>query len=150
LFAQLLAHIGKWYGTALIGPERNNHGHAVLQKLRDVYPHRFIYTEEYLDRDTDDETPKLGWLTTAQSKPVVIEGLKTLLRENVAGINWIGTVNEMNTYVYDAKGRMNAQDKCFDDQVMSYAIAQEMRARMPARVKVKEIDRTKQKHWMTI
>lgn len=150
LFAQLLAHIGKWYGTALIGPERNNHGHAVLQKLRDVYPHRFIYTEEYLDRDTDDETPKLGWLTTAQSKPVVIEGLKTLLRENVAGINWIGTVNEMNTYVYDAKGRMNAQDKCFDDQVMSYAIAQEMRARMPARVKVKEIDRTKPKHWMTI
>ncbi len=150
LFAQLMAHIGKWYGTALIGPERNNHGHAVIQKLRDVYPHRFIYSEQYLDRDTDEETPKLGWLTTAQSKPVVIEGLKTLLREDVSGINWIGTVNEMNTYVYDAKGRMNAQDKCFDDQVMSYAIAQEMRARMPARVKPKEIDRTKQKHWMTL
>ncbi|AZU47947.1 terminase [Aeromonas hydrophila] len=29
---------------------------------------------------------------------------------------------------------MNAQDGCYDDQLMSYMIAQEMRARMPARI----------------
>lgn len=150
LFAQLLAHVGKWYNTAFIGPERNNHGHAVIQKLREVYPHRSIYSEQYLDRDHDDETPKLGWLTTAQSKPVIIEGLKSLLRENASGVRWIGTINELNTYVYDARGRMNAQTGCFDDQVMSYAIAQEMRARMPARPKHEPIDRSKPKHWMAI
>lgn len=150
LFAQLLAHVGKWYNTAFLGPERNNHGHAVIQKLREVYPHRSIYSEQYLDRDHDDETPKLGWLTTAQSKPVIIEGLKSLLRENASGVRWIGTINELNTYVYDARGRMNAQTGCFDDQVMSYAIAQEMRARMPARPKHQPIDRSKPKHWMAI
>lgn len=150
LFAQLLAHVGKWYNTAFIGPERNNHGHAVIQKLREVYPHRAIYSEQYLDRDHDDETPKLGWLTTAQSKPVIIEGLKSLLRESASGVRWIGTINELNTYVYDARGRMNAQTGCFDDQVMSYAIAQEMRARMPARPKHTPIDRSKPKHWMAI
>ncbi|CRY60451.1 bacteriophage terminase large subunit [Yersinia kristensenii] len=150
LFAQLMAHVGRWYNTAFIGPERNNHGHAVIQKLREVYPHRAIYSEQYLDRDHDDETPKLGWLTTAQSKPVIIEGLKSLLRENASGVRWIGTINELNTYVYDARGRMNAQTGCFDDQVMSYAIAQEMRARMPARPKHTPIDRSKPKHWMAI
>ncbi len=150
LFAQLMAHIGRWYNTAFIGPERNNHGHAVIQKLREVYPHRAIYSEQYLDRDHDDETPKLGWLTTAQSKPVIIEGLKSLLRESASGVRWIGTINELNTYVYDARGRMNAQTGCFDDQVMSYAIAQEMRARMPARPKHTPIDRSKPKHWMAI
>lgn len=149
LFAQLLAHIGRWYNTAFIGPERNNHGHAVLQKLREIYPLRAIYAEQYLDRDNDDETPKLGWLTTAQSKPIVVEGLKTLLRETASGIRWIGTINELNTYVYDPKGRMNAQTGCFDDQVMSYAIAQEMRARMPARPKLKPIDRSTLTHWMS-
>ncbi|MEQ9871065.1 terminase [Pectobacterium odoriferum] len=149
LFAQLLTHIGKWYNTAYIGPERNNHGHAVLQKLRDIYPVRAIYAEQHLDRDNDDETPKLGWLTTKQSKPVVTEGLKTLLREKASGIRWIGTINELNTYVYDAKGSMGAQTGCFDDQVMSYAIAQEMRARMPARPKLKPIDRSKPTHWMS-
>lgn len=150
LFAQLMAHVGRWYNTAFIGPERNNHGHAVIQKLREVYPHRAIYSEQYLDRDHDDETPKLGWLTTAQSKPVIIEGFKSLLRENASGVRWIGTINELNTYVYDARGRMNAQTGCFDDQVMSYAIAQEMRARMPARPKHQPIDRSKPKHWMAI
>lgn len=150
LFAQLMAHVGRWYNTAFIGPERNNHGHAVIQKLREIYPHRSIYSEQYLDRDHDDETPKLGWLTTAQSKPVIIEGLKSLLRESASGVRWIGTINELNTYVYDARGRMNAQTGCFDDQVMSYAIAQEMRARMPARPKHTPIDRSKPKHWMAI
>ncbi|MEQ9721280.1 terminase [Yersinia alsatica] len=150
LFAQLLAHVGRWYNTAFIGPERNNHGHAVLQKLREVYPHRLIYSEQYLDRDHDDETPKLGWLTTAQSKPVIIESLKTLLREHVSGIRWIGTLNELNTYVYDARGRMSAQTDCFDDQVMSYAIAQEMRARMPGRSTHTPLDRSSPKHWMTL
>ncbi len=149
LFAQLLAHTGKGYNTAYIGPERNNHGHAVLQKLRDIYPVRAIYAEQHLDRDNDDETPKLGWLTTKQSKPVVTEGLKTLLREKASGIRWVGTINELNTYVYDAKGSMGAQTGCFDDQVMSYAIAQEMRARMPARPKLKPIDRSKPTHWMS-
>jgi hypothetical protein len=149
LFAQLLAHAGKWYNTAYIGPERNNHGHAVLQKLRDIYPLRAIYAEQYLDREDDDETPKLGWLTTKQSKPVITEGLKTLLRNGVSGIRWIGTVNEANTYVYDPKGAMGAQSGCYDDQVMSYAIAQEMRARMPARPKVTPIDRSKPTHWMS-
>ncbi|WP_145517551.1 terminase [Yersinia mollaretii] len=150
LFAHLLAQVGRWYNTAFIGPERNNHGHAVLQKLRELYPHRAIYSEQYLDREHDDETPKLGWLTTAQSKPVIIEGLKTLLRERGSGIRWRGTINELNTFVYDARGRMSAQSGCFDDQVMSYALAQEMRARMPARPKHTPIDRSTPKHWMTL
>ena len=42
---------------------------------------------------------------------------------------------------------MNAQDGCYDDQLMSYMIAQEMRARMPARI-VKPESTRKPKHWM--
>ena len=99
-------------------------------------------------RDPDDDTPRLGWYTTRQSKPILSEGLKTLLRERCAGIRWIGTVTEATSYVYDAKGSMNAQEGCFDDQLMSYMIAQEMRARMPVTNRTKESER-KQSHWMT-
>jgi len=153
LFAMLLNHVGRMYGTkdepAFIGPERNNHGHAVLLKLRDIYPTRRIYAQEYIDRDRDDETPRLGWLTTAQSKPLVTEGLKTLLRNGCAGIRWIGTVSEATSYVYDKQGRMNAQDGCYDDQLMSYMIAQEMRARMPAPIKKNpEPSKPRTKNWM--
>lgn len=150
-FAQLLNHVGRWYNTAYIGPERNNHGHAVLLKLRELYPVRRIYAEEYIDRDNDDETNRLGWLTTKQSKPILTEGLKSLLRERRSGIRWIGTISEATTYVYDAKGSMNAQEKCFDDQLMSYMITQEMAARAPVQSKAKPLERNpaSSQDWMT-
>ncbi|AGG58046.1 large subunit terminase [Vibrio phage douglas 12A4] len=136
LFARLLAHVGKFYNNAYMGPERNNHGHAVINELRDVYPIARIYTEEHHDRDDEhEETAKIGWLTTKKSKPIAIEGLKEGIRTDTDGIRWIGTVSEMNTYVYDDKGSTNAQVGCFDDQVMSYAIAQEMVARMPRTIR---------------
>ncbi|WHP82057.1 terminase [Edwardsiella anguillarum] len=148
LFAMLLDNVGRLYGMAYIGVERNNHGHAVLQKLRALYPPRYLYNEQFLNQDTDDETRRLGWLTTRQSKPILIEGLKTLLREAADGLRWIGSVSEMNTYVYDKNGAMGAQAGCYDDQVMSYALAQEMRVRMPARRQPEPI-KHQPAHWMT-
>lgn len=148
LLAHLTAHIGRWYSRAYIGPERNNHGHAFILKLKDIYPGSRIYAEQYIDREDEDETVKLGWLTTRHSKPILTEGMKTLLANGQSGINWIGTVSEMNTYVYDKRGSMNAQEGCFDDQNMSYMIAQEMRVRMPAKVEKQKSER-KAQHWMT-
>ncbi len=147
LLAHLAAHIGTWYNKAFIGPERNNHGHAFILKLKDIYPGSRIYAEQYIDREDEDETVKLGWLTTKHSKPILTEGFKTLLKNGISGIRWIGTASEVHTYVYDKKGSMNAQEGCFDDQLMSYMIAQEMRARMPARPKKQDTPRDK-KHWM--
>lgn len=136
LFARVMSWVGKFYNKAYLGPERNNHGHAVLNELREIYPIARIYTEEHHDHDDEhEETNKLGWLTTKKSKPIAIEGLKEGIRTDTDGIRWIGTVTEMNTYVYDDKGSTNAQEGCFDDQVMSYAIAQEMVARMPRTVR---------------
>lgn len=153
-FARLMAHIGKFYNIAYIGPERNNHGHAVLNTLKTIYPVRRIYSEEYLDKINDEEKDKLGWLTTRYSKPVLTEGLKTLFRNNQSGIRWIGTINEATTYVYEANGSMNAQTGCYDDQLMSYMIAQEMRVRAPNRIKRDEsTDKTRKttshQDWMT-
>lgn len=151
-FAKLLKHIGIMYNQAYIGPERNNHGHAVLNTLKNIYPVRRIYSEEYLDRVSDEEKKQLGWLTTRHSKPILAEGMKSLFRNNISGIRWIGTITEMTTYVYDSKGAMNAQEGCFDDQVMSYMIAQEMRVRAPERIKEKPLERkqsTNSQDWMT-
>lgn len=146
--AELTAHIGRWYNMAYIGPERNNHGHAFILKLKDIYPGSRIYAEQYIDREDEDETVKLGWLTTRHSKPILTEGIKVLLKNGQSGMRWIGTVSEAHTFVYDKRGSMNAQEGCYDDQLMSYMIAQEMRVRMPKRVK-KENTQREQRHWMT-
>tara|TARA_R100001377_G_scaffold75833_1_gene52540 strand:- start:47 stop:1780 length:1734 start_codon:yes stop_codon:yes gene_type:complete len=134
-FAHINKHIGLMYNKAYIGVERNNHGHATLQELVEIYPTSRIYTEEHIDReDTDEETRKVGWHTSAQSKPILTSGLDALLTNDADGIVWRGTSSELSTFVYDKKGRMGAQPGGFDDQVMSYMIAQEMRVRMPKRL----------------
>ena len=134
-FAHIIKHIGLMYNKAYVGVERNNHGHATLQELVEIYPTSRIYTEEHIDReDTDEETKKVGWHTSAQSKPILTSGFDELLTNDVDGVVWRGTVNELNTFVYDKKGRMGAQAGGFDDQVMSIMIAQEMRVRMPKRI----------------
>ncbi|MCE7567546.1 terminase [Aliivibrio fischeri] len=144
-FAKLIAIVGRFYNSAFVGPERNNHGHAVMNTLRDVYPTSRIYVEEYHDRDDErEETQKLGWLTTRSSKPIIVSNLDEELRNSRDGINWIGTISEMNTYVYDERGSTNAISGAFDDQVMSYAIAKEMVVRMPRTINkdYKSIDRS--------
>ena len=154
-FAKIIAAVGKFYKGAneygaYVAPERNNHGHAIMNVLRDIYPVVRIYEEEHHDKqDEDEETGKLGWLTTRKSKPIVISNLNEQLRNNTDGIKWIGTVAEMNTYVYDAKGSMNAIDGGFDDQVMSYAIALEMVVRMPRTIRKAKSKTKRSKHWMT-
>lgn len=150
LLASLTRWIGLGYNQAFIGPERNNHGHAFLQALRARYPLSRIYQEQYLDRDQDNDTPKLGWLTTKASKPILTEGLKEGLRTHSVGIRWIGTISELNSYIYDAKGAMGAQEGCFDDQVMSLMIAREMLARMPKQIVVNQepYQRPHNDHWM--
>jgi len=149
-FARLMAHIGTWYNMAYIGPERNNHGHAVLQELVEIYPVSRIYHEEHIDReDIDEETQKVGWHTSAQSKPLLTGGFEDLLANDTDGLRWRGTVAELNIFVYDKKGRMGAQAGGFDDQVMSYLIAQEMRARMPKRRIIDDsIAPHNPNHWM--
>nr|WP_038224851.1 terminase [Vibrio sp. ER1A] len=149
-FAKIINHIGRFYNKAYVGPERNNHGHAVLNKLRDIYPLSRIYTEEYHDRDDDrEETQRIGWLTTRASKPIIITNLNEDLRHETDGIQWIGTIREMNTYVYDSKGSTNAIDGAFDDQVMSYAIAKEMVVRMPRTPKKINTPRPPAGNWKT-
>lgn len=149
-FARLMAHIGTWYNLAYIGPERNNHGHAVLQELVEIYPVSRIYREEHIDReDTDEETQKVGWHTSAQSKPLLTGSFEDLLANDADGLRWRGTVAELNIFVYDKKGRMGAQSGGYDDQVMSYLIAQEMRARMPKRRVIDDsIAPHNPNHWM--
>lgn len=145
-FGHLLNKIGRYYNNAFLGVERNNHGHAVVQKLKDLkYPN--LYQQEELDERRERETEKVGWLTTTKSKPVIIGNLGSLILEENTGILCIHTIDQCLTYVYDATGKMGARDGCYDDCVMSKAIAVEMNKKMP-RMKKKPNQQPPKKNWM--
>lgn len=148
-FADLIKHVAEWYNYAYVGVERNNHGHAVLDRLRAVYPLKYIYFEEYMDREDDDEeTKRIGWQTSAVSKEILISDMEDWLENEKSGIRWTGTVSEFYTYVRDERGRANAMQGAKDDQVMSYMIAQQMRSKAPKRIKRVEDNTTETNNWM--
>lgn len=131
---KMLNALGRFYNNALMGVERNNHGLTTVTKLKELkYPN--LFHEYHVDQKTQKKTKRLGWLSTTKSKPLMIDHLAALLRDEKAGISNEETVRECQTYIIEDNGSTNAQEGCFDDRVISYAIAQQM-VRHLSRVKI--------------
>lgn len=128
---ELIAKIGTYYNDAFVGVERNNHGLTTLTRLRDV-GYSNLYAQENLEnRSEGDQSVRFGWLTTAKSKPMIIDHLQAVLRDGESGLASIEHVKEMREYIIEDNGSYNARSGAKDDRVMSYAILLEMVRRMP-------------------
>lgn len=133
--SEVLAPLGYWYNSALIGPEVNNHGFTTTTALNAAgYPN--LYYRHTYDERTKKKTKKLGWRTQANTKPLMIDELARALRVARDGDGAIvepaelavldeATVGELRTYIRAADGKMHGSP--FDDQVISLAIANQMR-----------------------
>lgn len=112
LYAARLYGLGRLYYDALLAVERNNHGHAVLLKLREwQYPNLAGWNG------------KLGWETNDQTKPLIIDKLDEAIRHHWAAMPDLATVEEAFAFVHDGRGGMGATRGAHDDLVMAWAIA---------------------------
>jgi hypothetical protein len=121
-YADLLWALAQVY-DATIGVERNNHGHAVLVKLRALQARKVALGHD----------GRRGWLTTAQTKPQSIDLLATALRDGLAQVHSQATLDELQIYRIGKDGDTSAPQGYHDDRVMAWAIAL-MLARRPAEV----------------
>lgn len=116
-FAEILNTLGRRYNNALLGVERNNHGHTVLLRLQQLaYPNLYTHTDG-----------KPGFLTSSATKPVMIDELEEALRLNLLLIASLDLYDELLAYQYDQKGSTNAPTGFHDDTVMAMAISYQMR-----------------------
>lgn len=122
-FAHILDKLGRFYNFALIGPEINNHGLAVVQRLRDLFYSNLYKRESGLDEVFETSTTKFGWKTTTITKPLAIDYLAEAIREGLVKDEDIVFIEEAFSYVRDEKGRTNAEEGTHDDTVMAKAIA---------------------------
>ena len=122
-YAEILQALGSYYNEALICVENNGHGILTCTRLGKDFAYPNFYTEIQHDKVTDRETVKLGFSTTAKTKPLVIDQLRAAMREGELELNHKTTIREMLTYVVTDSGSMEAEPSCFDDCVMSLALA---------------------------
>lgn len=115
--AQKLIELGREYNTALLAVEKNNHGHGVLACLR-----MMEYPRLFMQKGQD------GWLTSAVSRPAMIENLAAALVEEPTLFRSSRLLNEYRTFVRYADGNTGAAQGTHDDCVMAMAIAWAVRA----------------------
>jgi hypothetical protein len=110
--ARRVVELGGNYGRALLAVERNNHGYGVLAHLRDM---------EY--SNIFEQGGQLGWLTSAVSRPAMIENMTAMLIAEPGLFRSMRLLEECRTFVRRADGNAAAADGAHDDCVMAMAIA---------------------------
>ncbi len=120
--AARLIELAKVYNHALLAVERNNHGYGVLAHLQTA-----AYQHIFQDGGQD------GWLTSAISRPAMIENLANVLATNSKLFRSRRLLSECRTFVRHADGNVSAAAGTHDDCVIAMAIALAVRHRIVGR-----------------
>lgn len=125
LYAKQMYCLGHYYNTAMIAIESNYTSYPLkeLQKLG----YKRQYYRETADRITNKMQYKYGFRTDSVTRPLIIAGLKTIVRDNIELINDIDTLREMLTFIKNSHGRPEAMNGEHDDCIMALAIAHNVR-----------------------
>ena len=123
-FALLLAEAGKRYNNALLCPESNTYGYAVLVKLQEIgYPNIYFAKE----KDKFDvlygqgSIGKAGFSTQGNSRGKILTKMEQVIRNKEIKIYSSRFYEEIKTFVWKNNKAQAMRDKN-DDLVMSLAI----------------------------
>jgi phage terminase large subunit len=125
LFTRQLYCLGKHYKDAMIGIEANFDSYPIRELTRLGYHNQ--YARETQDTYTGKTEKRFGFKTTSLTRPTAISKLIEIVREHCEVINDRETLEELLTIVRNEKGRIEAPQGGHDDQMMSLAIAHQIR-----------------------
>jgi hypothetical protein len=128
LFADELRKLGNLYSSATIGVENNpgGHGNIILLKLKESsYPN--IYSHQPVEIQ-NPQPNRLGVRTDMRTKPMMIDGIGAYLealgpKGEHGSINDTELISELMTFGIMENGKMEAQEGCYDDRVIAFAVA---------------------------
>lgn len=131
IFGDEIARQAEMYGEPLVAPENNNHGHATIGRLKQLYSN--IFTMEQLT-DTAEITPKksrtYGWSTNRLTKNDMMMDLRKAVEDGHLELSDIDLINEMKSYtrgdLMDAEVDPRLATRHFD-LLIACAIAWKMR-----------------------
>jgi len=117
-FAERLFALGMQY-RAMINPERNNIGVAVIEKLlRMKYP--WWYWQRVPGKKTGEFHKRLGYDTQEGSRLVALSRMQKWLYEGWLDISGADRImRQVNTFVYNDKGRPEHAKGQFDDFILA-------------------------------
>jgi hypothetical protein len=123
-FAILLSEAGKRYNDAVVCPENNSYGYAVVMKLNELsYPN--LYYKNQKDKFAamygESKIHKAGFTTSGTSRTQILTKLEEVLRNRHIKTYSSRLYDEVKTFVWKGN-KAQAQRGANDDLVISLAI----------------------------
>lgn len=120
-------NVGKYFNWGLLAIESNKDGLWINDGL-DKLGYINLYYRRVFDDITKNVTKYFGWKTTSSTRPFSLAALKAVFLRKISGFP-SAILNEMVTFLRNAKGRPEALSGKNDDVVMAasigYAVLQE-------------------------
>ena len=120
--AEHVERVSRLY-PGLVGVERENYGHAVLQRLEQLGVRKPHYHGGNLFHFEKDRS---GWTTNKETRPLMLEALAKALHDGAIQINDDVMLNECLSFRLQKSGKFEADPSQHDDCVMGWAIALQM------------------------
>ncbi len=118
-FGALLVKVAKWYNGAVLAPEVNAHGHAVLAAIKNLGYYK-VFKREVQEELGKDLQEKVGWHTNVKSKMLMLDELVAAFRDGSIKINCQETLKEMLTLNIEDDGNITLNSK---DRTVALAIS---------------------------
>jgi hypothetical protein len=109
------------------------YGVSIATRLYKVYRYPLLYFRSPATSKGERAEDRLGFSMDVATKPLVVDGMKELLRVGRDGICDPETAAEMQTFVRDEKGRMGAEEDYFDDLIDALMVADYVASEKPMR-----------------
>jgi hypothetical protein len=109
------------------------YGLSIAKRMWRGYRYPGLYFRTHAASKKDKAEQRLGFSMDKTTKPLVVDGLKELVRSGRDGIRDPATAAEMQTFVRDEKGAMGAEEDYFDDLIDAYMVAQYVASEKPLR-----------------
>lgn len=117
--------LGRYYNDALIGIEINFDLYPVKELQRLKYPKQYV--RQVADDIGGKVQQKFGFKTDGNTRPMIISNEIVLIRDNIDLFTHIPMLDECLSFVYDDKGRPDAESGKHDDILFSDMIAVHIR-----------------------
>jgi len=97
-FGDEIARQGRYYGECIVAPEKNNHGHATIGRLKQVYSNIYVTKQKKVKAVKQNSAPEFGWHTNAVTKGDMISALKDAVEKGELQLTDPDLVQELKDY----------------------------------------------------
>lgn len=130
-FSVVCAALGLYYNCALLVPEVNGPGIAIVDNLVKRFQYPQLYRSQIVNIiEGDPFGYEWGWRTTASSRPLLVSRIQETINYGRLFTRDFELVKELRQFQYDEQGTPRARGRDKDDRVMALGMALIGRAAM--------------------